>query len=95
MIDDLKKIIEQYKDFVECETETARVWRNVGNENNARDYEETAENDKRIVDLLTELQERRETMEYIKNHYVLVQKFPRDNPNELIIRKAFGESEDK
>ena len=60
MIDDLKETIELYKDFVECETATARVLRNAGNENSARDYEETAENDKRIVALLTELQERRE-----------------------------------
>ena len=60
MIDDLNETIELYKDFVECETKTAMVLRNVGNENSARDYEESAENNKKIVALLTELQERRE-----------------------------------
>lgn len=65
MIDDLKERIELYKGFVECETETARVLRNIDNENEARDYEETAENDKRIVALLTELQERREADRWI------------------------------
>ena len=46
-----------------------------------------------LAERLTELQERREAMEYIKKHYVLVEKSPKDKPNELIIRKAFGESE--
>ena len=65
MIGDLKETIEMYKDFAECETATARVLRKVGNENEARDYEVTAENDKRIVALLTELQERREADRWI------------------------------
>lgn len=60
MIDNLKDAIKEYKDFAECETETARVLRNIGNEKDAKYYEETAENDKKIVAWLTELQERRE-----------------------------------
>lgn len=36
---------------------------------------------------LEELKARRETMEMIKNHYILVEKSLRDNPNELIISK--------
>lgn len=67
MIDDLKEIIELYKDFVECETATARVLRNVGNEDGARDYEETSENDKRIVALLTELEADRKLLGVIRN----------------------------
>ena len=54
-----------------------------------------ADEHEQLAEWLTELQERREAMEYIKKYYVLVEKSPRDNPNELIIRKAFGESEAK
>ena len=60
MIDNLTEAIEKYKRFAECETESARVLRNVGNEKDAKYFEETAENDKKIVAWLTELQERRE-----------------------------------
>lgn len=60
MINNLTEAIKEYKDFAECETETARVLRNIGNEKDAKYYEETAENDKKIVAWLTELQERRE-----------------------------------
>lgn len=52
-----------------------------------------ADEHEQLAEWLTELQERREAMEYIKKYYVLVEKSPRDNPNELIIRKAFGKSE--
>ena len=48
-----------------------------------------------LVEWLEELKERREAMEHIKKYYILVGKSPKDNPNELIIRKAFGESEDE
>ena len=65
MIDNLKDAIKEYKDFAECETETARVLRNIGNEKDAKYYEETAENDKKIVAWLTELQERRQADEWI------------------------------
>lgn len=65
MIDNLEEAIKEYKDFAECETETARVLRNVGNEKDAKYYEETAENDKKIVAWLTELQERREADRWI------------------------------
>lgn len=65
MIENLTEAIKEYKDFTECETETARVLRNVGNEKDAKYYEETAENDKKIVAWLTELQERRATDEWI------------------------------
>ncbi len=58
-----------------------------------KECEECAKDHLQLADWLTELQERREIMELIKKHYVLVEKSPRDNPNELIIRKAFGESE--
>lgn len=60
MIDNLKDAIEKYKDFAECETGSARVLREHGCEKDAKYFEETAENDKKIVALLTELQERRE-----------------------------------
>lgn len=60
MIDNLTEAIKEYKDYAECEAETARVLRNIGNEKDAKYYEETAENDKKIVAWLTELQERRE-----------------------------------
>lgn len=65
MIDNLKDAIEKYKDFAECETESASVLRNMGNEKDAKYFEETAENDKKIVAWLTELQERREADRWI------------------------------
>lgn len=60
MFNNIKEAIEQYKDFVECETETARVLRNEGNEKDAKYYEETAENNKKIIAWLEELQVYRE-----------------------------------
>ena len=60
MIDNLTEAIEKYKNLAEREIETARVLRNIGNEKDAKYFEETAENDKKIVAWLTELQERRE-----------------------------------
>ena len=60
MIDNLTEAIVKYKNLAEREIETARVLRNIGNEKDAKYFEETAENDKKIVAWLTELQERRE-----------------------------------
>lgn len=58
MIENLTDAIEKYNDFIESENATARALR-ANNDNSARFYEETAENDKKIVAWLTELQERR------------------------------------
>lgn len=74
MIDSLKDAIKEYKDFAECETETARVLRNIGNEKDAKYYEETAENDKKIVAWLTELHERRDADRWIS----VSEKLPND-----------------
>ena len=65
MIDNLTEAIEKYKQFAECETESARVLRNVGNEKDAKYFEETAENDKKTAEWLTELQKRREADRWI------------------------------
>ena len=60
MFDNIQDAIEQYKDYVECETETARVLKNEGNEKDAKYYEETAENNKKIITWLEELKAYRE-----------------------------------
>ena len=65
MIDNLTEAIVKYKNLAEREIETARVLRNIGNEKDAKYFEETAENDKKIVAWLTELQERREADRWI------------------------------
>lgn len=80
MIDNLTEAIKEYKDFAECETETARVLRNIGNEKDAKYYEETAENDKKIVAWLTELQERREVEKWIS----VKERLPDTNDNVLV-----------
>lgn len=64
MIENLTDAIEKYNDFIDSENATARALR-ANNDNSARFYEETAENDKKIVEWLTELQERREADKWI------------------------------
>lgn len=57
MINSLEDAIKQYEEFAECETGSARVLRENGNEKDAKYFEETAENDKKIVAWLKELAE--------------------------------------
>lgn len=62
-------------------------------ESEKADCIECASEHEQLAAWLTELKQYREVMEYIKKYYILVEKSPKDSPNELIIRKAFGESE--
>ena len=45
---------------------------------------ECAREHEQLAEWLTELKELREAMEMIKKHYILVEKSPRDNPNEFM-----------
>lgn len=96
MIDNLKKAITHAKEkATELKREAESIYiKELGHIKEVKDCLECAKEHEQLAEWLTELEERREAMEYIKKYYVLVEKSPRDNPNELIIRKAFGESED-
>jgi hypothetical protein len=48
---------------------------------------ECAEEHEQLAEWLKELKELRNTMEMIKNRYILVEKSPRDNPNDLMLEK--------
>lgn len=80
MIDNLAEAIEKYKHFVECETESARVLREHGNVKDAKYFEKTAENDRKIVAWLTELQERREADKWIP----VSERLPEKDKNVLV-----------
>lgn len=98
MIDNLNEAIKHCKEAAEENRKKADEWYAGGcsfAQAEGNDCLECAKDHEQLAEWLTELKERREAMEYIKKHYVLFEKSPRDNPNELIIRKAFGESEDK
>ena len=45
---------------------------------------ECANEHEQLSEWLRELKERRETMEMIKKHYILIEKSPRDNPNDFM-----------
>ena len=57
------------------------------------DCRECAREHEQLADWLTELKELRETMEMIKRQYILVEKSPKDNPNDLLIGKVFVSDE--
>lgn len=50
--------------------------------------EECAEEHEQLAEWLKELKELRETMEMIKKHYILIEKSPRDNPNDFMVGKV-------
>lgn len=54
----------------------------------SEDLCECAREHEQLAEWLTELKELRETMEMIKEHYILVEKSPRDNPNEFIVGRV-------
>lgn len=85
MIDNLTEAIEKYKHFVECETESARVLREHGNVKDAKYFEKTAENDRKIVAWLTELQERREADKWIP----VSERLPEDDGQYLVTREEY------
>ena len=86
MIDNLTEAIEKFKNFAECEIESAKVLRGYGNEKDAKYFEETAENDKNIVAWLTELQERREADRWIPVRERLPEDYTR-----VLITNEYGE----
>lgn len=87
MINSIDEAIEKYNEFIESENATARELR-ANNDNSARYYEETAENDKKIVEWLTELQERREADRWIP----VSEKLPEKDGYYLITRLNYGEA---
>ena len=50
-----------------------------------KDCEDCANDHEQLAEWLTELKELRETMEMMKKHYILVEKSPRDNPNDFMV----------
>lgn len=62
-------------------------------ESEKADCIECANEHEQLAEWLTELKELRETMEMIKRHYILVEKSPKDNPNDLLIGKVFVSDE--
>ena len=51
----------------------------------ADDGLECSKEHEQLAEWLTELKELRETMEMMKKHYILVEKSPRDNPNDFMV----------
>lgn len=49
------------------------------------DCAECASEHQQLAEWLTELKELREAMEMMKKHYILIEKSPRDNPNEFMV----------
>ena len=49
---------------------------------------ECAKEHEQLAEWLTELKRLRETMEMIKKYYILVEKSPRDNPNDFMMGKV-------
>ena len=94
MIDNLTEAIAHAKEVAEKKREEVKYWKKVkgvgvftdeNTEHLLKTCEDCANEHEQLAEWLTELKELRETMEMMKKHYILVEKSPRDNPNDFMV----------
>ena len=89
----IEQAIQHCKDKAKELREEAEAWSDYKlvsekARNSMSDCLECANEHEQLAEWLTELKELRETMEMVKKHYILVEKSPRDNPNDFMVGRA-------